>query len=244
MAQGRYLVYACLAIVIFPFTSIASPKVVSFDLTKREIIGDSLVENKLRRRAKSVAATLYNAQSNLLYLVNATIGSPGQQFSLQLDTGSSDIWIPSAGSSACTGRTKRCVNGAYDESKSSTYADVGQDEFLISYVDKTKIAGDYINETFGIGGITLQQMTMGLARQSSEPDTTSPFQGIVGVGFDTGEAIFSQAGITYPNIISQLQLQGFINTRAYSLWLNDRGKFTSGYHFGFFLFWNCLLISE
>jgi hypothetical protein len=65
---------------------------------------------------------------------------------------------------------------------------------------------------------------MGLAKMSSETDTTSPFQGIVGVGFDTGEAIYAQAGITYPNVISQLKAQSLINTKAYSLWLNDRGK--------------------
>jgi hypothetical protein len=92
-------------------------------------------------------------------------------------------------------------------------------------VDQTKIAGDYINETFGIGGSTLKNMTMGLAKMSSETDTSSPFQGIVGVGFNTGEAIFAQQGITYPNVISQLQAQGLITTKAYSLWLNDRGMY-------------------
>jgi hypothetical protein len=108
--------------------------------------------------------------------------------------------------------------------------DVAPDEFQITYVDQTKIAGDYINETFVIGGASVTKMTMGLAKQSSEQDTTSEFQGIVGVGFDTGEAIYSQtqtatqAGVTYPNIISQLVNQGFIQTKAYSLWLNDRGK--------------------
>lgn len=76
----------------------------------------------------------------------------------------------------------------------------------------------------------MTKMTMGLAKQSTEQDTTSDFQGIVGVGFDVGEAIYSQtqtatqAGITYPNIISQLVSQSFIKTRAYSLWLNDKGK--------------------
>jgi hypothetical protein len=100
---------------------------------------------------------------------------------------------------------------------------VAASQFLITYVDQTQIAGDYINETFGIGGTTLTQMTMGLAKKSSEQDTSSEFQGIVGVGFDTGEAIFAQADQTYPNIISQLKLQGKIATRAYSLWLNDRG---------------------
>lgn len=99
-------------------------------------------------------------------------------------------------------------------------------------MDKTRIQGDYINETFGVGGVTLQEMTMGLAKQSSEPDTTSPFQGIVGVGFDTGEALYAQAGQTYPNIISQLKMQGKINTRAYSLWLNDRGMSNCASDFG------------
>lgn len=108
--------------------------------------------------------------------------------------------------------------------------DVLPDEFHITYVDETKIAGDYINETFGIGGVTVAKMTMGLAKKSTEQDTSSEFQGIVGVGFDVGEAIYSQTatttqpGITYPNIISQLVNQGLIKTRAYSLWLNDRGK--------------------
>jgi len=242
MARVPSVVHAAIfALSLFPYGSTASPKVVSFDLQKRELSANGVTENRLRRRAKSVGAVLYNAQSNLLYLVNATVGTPPQQFSLQLDTGSSDIWvstcfcslcvpllliesqIPWSSSTACQGRTKRCVNGAYNDLKSSTFSEVAQDSFLISYVDQTKIAGDYINETFGIGGATLKDMTMGLAKQSSEPDTTSPFQGIVGVGFDTGEAIYAQSGVTYPNIISQLKAQGLINTKSYSLWLNDRG---------------------
>jgi hypothetical protein len=100
-----------------------------------------------------------------------------------------------------------------------------QDEFSISYVDGTKIGGDYINETFGIAGITVKQMTMGVAKQAEEPnaDESTPFQGIVGVGFDAGESIVSQTQgqSGYPNIISQMVLQNIISTRSYSLWLND-----------------------
>lgn len=97
-------------------------------------------------------------------------------------------------------------------------------EFSISYVDNTKIQGDYINETFGIGGTTIKQMTMGLAKQASVPGSSGqPFQGIIGVGFDSGEAIVgqTQGQASYPNIISQMVAQGVISTRAYSLWLND-----------------------
>ena len=82
----------------------------------------------------------------------------------------------------------------------------------------------YINETFALGGTTIKQMTMGLAKQASVPGASGqPFQGIIGVGFDSGEAIVdqTQGQVIYSNIISQMVLQGAISTRAYSLWLND-----------------------
>lgn len=71
-------------------------------------------------------------------------------------------------------------------------------------------------------------MTMGLATKANEPgsDGTTPFQGIMGVGFDSGEAIVSETNgqSSYPNVISQMVAQGVISTRSYSLWLNDLGK--------------------
>jgi hypothetical protein len=94
MAREPSLVYSTLlALSLFTSSSYAAPKVVSFDLTRSEFPADVSFEHPLSKRAGTVGATLYNAQSNLLYLVNATIGTPGQQFSLQLDTGSSDIWV-------------------------------------------------------------------------------------------------------------------------------------------------------
>jgi hypothetical protein len=69
----------------------SSPKVVSLDFTKREAAARSN-GGGLRRRS-AVTADLYNAQGDLLYLVNATVGTPPQTFSLQIDTGSSDIWV-------------------------------------------------------------------------------------------------------------------------------------------------------
>jgi hypothetical protein len=113
----------------------------------------------------------------------------------------------------------------YDPTKSSTFEDGLPNQFDISYIDSTEIQGDYINETFGIGGATIKKMTMGLAKKSSVPDSAGqPFEGIIGVGFDNGEAIVNSQGQgAYPDIISQMVNQGVISTRAYSLWLNDLG---------------------
>ena len=49
--------------------------------------------------------------------------------------------------------------------------------------------------------------------------------GIMGIGFDTDESIVSSGGKPYPNIIDVLVQQKIINTRAYSLWLDDLGMF-------------------
>lgn len=54
----------------------------------------------------------------------------------------------------------------------------------------------------------------------------------MGIGFQSGEAAASQNGFTYPNVIDVLQSEGFINTRAYSLWLDDLESSTGSILFG------------
>lgn len=44
---------------------------------------------------------LDNRYNGNLYLINLTIGTPPQPFTLQFDTGSSDIWVPSANTTIC-----------------------------------------------------------------------------------------------------------------------------------------------
>lgn len=157
-----------------------------------------------------------------------TLGTPPQSFSVQLDTGSSDIWIPSVDSNVCEQSPEACQQlGAYDGTKSSTFVEVGQNAFQISYEDNSGVTGDYINETLAIGKTVITNMTMGLATQA-----TRAF-GIMGIGFDADESIAEQSpNEIYPNVIAQLKAQGFIHTLAYSLWLNDLDSNTGSILFG------------
>jgi hypothetical protein len=118
-------------------------------------------------------------------------------------------------------RTGRCKTGAFDETSSSSYNVLQQGTFSISYVDGTKIRGDYITDTFGVGGANVPNTIMALAKSATEQDSVSDFQGIMGVGFETGESRYAQTGETYDNVITLLKKTGNINTLAYSLWLND-----------------------
>ena len=169
------------------------------------------------RRAKALANSLHR------YLINMTVGTPGQPFSVQLDTGSSDIWIPSVDSDACEQEEQACKEfGQFDSSASSSYVDdTGVGQFEIQYQDNSAVTGDYINETLTIGNTVIKNMRMGLALQA-----TRPF-GIMGIGYDADESIAATSPTdVYPNVVAQLKAQGFINTLGYSLWLNDLSTYT------------------
>jgi predicted aspartyl protease len=63
----------------------AEPKVISMD-TKR------MHSNTLHKRdAGAVSITDY---FNIVYYVNATVGTPGQSITFVIDTAASDVWMP------------------------------------------------------------------------------------------------------------------------------------------------------
>lgn len=183
----------------------------------RSVSDDHIRRAHLSRRATgSVSLPLYNADSKLLYFANITIGTPGQKLSLQIDTGSSDIWTETSNSQLCQGRGDPCATtGTYDNSTSSTYKYVNSD-FEIQYADGTQAAGDYAKETFQIGNakVTGQEFGVGVEATSTE--------GVMGVGFPSNEAIVATAGQgTYPNLVDTMVSQGLIASRTYSLYLDD-----------------------
>jgi len=161
-----------------------------------------------------------------LYYANISLGTPLQTVRLQIDTGSSDVWVNSASSQYCQGSSQPCNEGAFDQSSSSTYKIVDPGAFNISYVDGTSATGDYFTDNFHIGNITVKNQQMGLATDTDIP------AGIMGVGYDVNEAILAVQTTPYPSIIDTLQKQGFTNTKAYSLWLNDLDSNTGSVLFG------------
>lgn len=194
-------------------TDAPEPRVVGFPIFKsrRQALANLARRNLARR--DTVTATLANYQS--LYQINVTVGTPGQRIGLQIDTGSSDVWFPYAGSTQCQ---EGGCESSFDPEASSTFEDIGKNEFQIQYVDGTSITGDYVRDVLAIGDTKIRNMTMAVARDADDTP-----EGIMGVGFVQDETLAQTDNQTYPNVPVQLLQQGFISSLAYSLWLNDLG---------------------
>ena len=179
---------------------------------------------RLVGRANTVQADITNEV--LLYFINITVGTPPQSMSLQLDTGSSDIWFPSAQSNICQDNAQACTFGSYDLTSSSTGTELQKDAFQIQYVDGSMIEGDYISDVLNLGNTQITNMTLAAAT------TASRAIGIMGIGYQAGESIAETEGLTYPSFVSELVRQGHISSLAYSLWLNDIQANTGSILFG------------
>ncbi|KAI8956507.1 aspartic peptidase domain-containing protein [Daldinia sp. FL1419] len=169
----------------------------------------------LHRRAGTYSQELNNNLTGGGYYAQVTVGTPPQTVDLVVDTGSSDVWILDSRANLCRSKAMQNYYGyclsTYDPSKSSTYSVVSQDEFSIRYVDGSGAEGDYIRDTFSIGGADIKKLQMGLAENSTINS------GLLGIGFSANVAALTP----YPNIMNLFEDQDLISIQAYSLYLDD-----------------------
>ncbi|KAI8351016.1 hypothetical protein B0O80DRAFT_388706 [Mortierella sp. GBAus27b] len=145
--------------------------------------------NKLNKRYPGISILasgkvgLTDVHPDTEYYGTVSVGTPGQNFKLDFDTGSSDIWFPS---STCT--TSACKKHArFDATKSSTYQKDGR-RWTISYGDGSNASGILGLDVVNVGGVSVKQ-TIGLATQESTEFGSGPSDGLFGLGFDTIESV-------------------------------------------------------
>jgi len=114
--------------------------------------------------------------ANSQYFADISIGTPPQNFSVIMDTGSANLWVPSktCTSASCT------LHAQYDSSASRTYAANGSD-FKIQY-GSGSMEGYVSEDTLAVGGMALKEVSF--AEATSEPGTAflyGKFDGILGL---------------------------------------------------------------
>ncbi|KAI1757655.1 aspartic peptidase domain-containing protein [Xylaria castorea] len=147
---------------------------------------------------------------NAQYFSEISIGTPAQDFKVILDTGSSNLWVPSqsCGSIACF------LHSKYDSSSSSSYKQNGTD-FEIRY-GSGSLSGFVSQDDVTIGDLKIKGQDF--AEATSEPGLAfafGRFDGILGMGFDR----LSVNGIVPP--FYQLINQKLIDEPVFAFYLNS-----------------------
>jgi cathepsin D len=147
------------------------------------------------------------------------LGTPGQDFNVVFDTGSSNLWVPSQ---TCPWTNIPCdLHNRYDSTKSSTYVANGT-AFNIQY-GTGSMTGFLSQDSLNIGGLVVKNQIF--AEATGEPGITfiaAQFDGILGFAFDT-ISVDHVVPVWY-NILAQK----LVSNPVFAFWLSNNPSGLSG----------------
>jgi len=112
---------------------------------------------------------------DILYYGPLNIGTPPQTLTVDIDTGSADLWVPV--------NCPYCTSSQLDAGQSSTYKDLG-DEFSISY-GAGNAYGTLASDVVSVGRLSVREQVFGAVTQTSDDFSDFPNDGILGMAFGT-----------------------------------------------------------
>ncbi|CAG8757294.1 4344_t:CDS:2 [Dentiscutata erythropus] len=199
------LIVLIILITISGVISISDSKFITIELYKREskksISPDkrqALIAKKYYKLfGRDTSISLVGEKNvGLSYYGLITIG--GQNFTVDFDTGSYDLWVPGiqCNSSQCSSHNR------FDPSKSSTFVP-SQNNFSISYSVGIGVSGYRGQDTVILGGISIINQTIGLALIDGFSDIYEE-DGILGLSLPSGDP-------TNTGIIQTIKTQKSLN---------------------------------
>ncbi|KAG9077678.1 Type I transmembrane sorting receptor [Ceratobasidium sp. 370] len=144
-----------------------------------------------------------------------SIGTPGQNFLIDFDTGSADLWVPSSDCwrGGCRGKNQYMASSSSSVSQVSTEKD-----FSISYGDGSTASGPIYTDTVSAGGLSATGQAFSAVTQESKSFAQDPSDGIMGLGFS------SISSIGAPTFFENLISQNAVNSSVFSMYLASNGS--------------------
>ncbi|KIM27143.1 hypothetical protein M408DRAFT_330251 [Serendipita vermifera MAFF 305830] len=187
-----------------------------------------------KRAVKDIAMTNHNFDT--VYSATLQLGTPPKEFSVLLDTGSSDTWVTASNCNCISVGCTSCAAGAsWDPSTSSTYSARGK-ILAISYGSGT-VAGYTGSDVASLGGFSIADQVVGIVNQSAAVLPGS-VEGLMGLAFGSIahaggtpwwlRVLAGEAGETLDNPTMSFWLSRYIESRDGSDSTQPGGQFTIG----------------
>ncbi|KAI0916959.1 hypothetical protein AcW2_007216 [Taiwanofungus camphoratus] len=130
----------------------------------------------LKSSQKRTAVPLTAQEDGTEWTGTVTIGTPPQNFMLDFDTGSADLWVSSPSCNDCSS------NDTYNPSSSSTSQEQSG-TFQISYGDGSSASGPIYQDTVSVAGAAVKGQTFSAVTKESEQFRQNSIDGIMGMAF-------------------------------------------------------------
>lgn len=186
--------------------------------------------DRLQRRSSSSSAKTTHVDTGVSsYFVNLTVGTPPQDVALLPTVADYVTWVPDA--TYCTDKYNTryqrswlsCDYGAFNVNLSSSWTrdldSDGYDQTFNAGSSYHHTTGNYasgksLHETLGFAGASVPNVTLGLASSATK------FVGTLGLGFNESEGS-SYSDYERPAFLDSMLAAGLVETKAYSVWLDD-----------------------
>ncbi|KAH8391418.1 hypothetical protein KR200_011719 [Drosophila serrata] len=190
---------------------------------KNELKSLSIKHNLKVEDATTVAplkdrSTSLGNYANTMYYTKIEIGTPPQEFTVLIDTGSANLWVPSI---QCT--ASPCQNHRkYNSSASRTHV-VNNTNFQIQYASNSgeggvALSGHISQDVVKIGSYSISNQGFAeIIDEPLKPFLNSPFDGILGLAYDT----IAIGGVT--PLLYNLVNQGQIEYLGFSIYFQRNG---------------------
>lgn len=152
--------------------------------------------------------------NSTLWSGEISVGTPSKTFTVDLDTGSSDLFLPGANCGpSCSGHK------IYNVSDSSTAKDLNK-KFELTYGDNSTVSGEQYTDTVSIVGLTANGQTLGAAEVYSTGFQSDRFaaDGLLGMGFQS-VSVYNAAPL-----FQSLIAQGGVDQQVFSFYLAKQGS--------------------